>query len=94
LAFSASRSGIYPFFQQTSRNTWADDVGRSGAEAKGSRITFLDGSNQRLDHFQGAEYWGINMARAYIGGEQEAWTRKASWKQHSLSVATKVFHII
>ena len=51
--------------------------GPPGTEAKGARVTSLDEYNQCLDYFQKSGYSEIDTARAYIGGEQEAWTREA-----------------
>jgi aflatoxin B1 aldehyde reductase len=67
--------------------------GPPGTEAKGARVTSLDEYNQCLDYFQKSGYSEIDTARAYIGGEQEAWTREAGWKQRGLSISTKVWPI-
>jgi len=60
-------------------------------EAAGARITSLDEYNKALDHLQGAGYNEVDTARAYIGGKQEAFTRKAHWKERGLTLATKVY---
>jgi aflatoxin B1 aldehyde reductase len=67
--------------------------GPPGTEAKGARVTSLDEYNQCLDYIQKSGYSEIDTARAYIGGEQEAWTREAGWKQRNLSVSTKVWPV-
>ncbi|PLB44237.1 Aldo/keto reductase [Aspergillus steynii IBT 23096] len=59
----------------------------------GARITFLDEFNQCLDLFQQRGYHEIDTARLYDGGRQEAFTRKAQWKERGLSVATKWYPI-
>ena len=56
-------------------------------EAAGARITSLDEYNKALDHLQGAGYNEVDTARAYIGGKQEAFTRKAHWKERGLTLA-------
>jgi aflatoxin B1 aldehyde reductase len=67
--------------------------GPPGTEAKGARVTSLDEFSQCLDHFQRSGYSEVDTARAYLGGEQEAWTREARWKQRGLSVASKVWPV-
>ncbi|KAJ5091519.1 hypothetical protein NUU61_006389 [Penicillium alfredii] len=59
------------------------------SESKGARITSLDEYNRCLDYFQQQGFNEIDTARIYIGGEQEAFTAKANWKQRSLTLATK-----
>ncbi|OQE14471.1 hypothetical protein PENSTE_c035G05615 [Penicillium steckii] len=58
-------------------------------EAKGARITSLDEYNRCLDYFQQQGFNEVDTARIYIGGEQEAFTAKANWKQRGLTLATK-----
>jgi aflatoxin B1 aldehyde reductase len=55
----------------------------------GARITSLDTYNSILDKFQAAGHYEIDTARVYIGGQQEAFTRSANWKERGLSCATK-----
>ncbi|TVY40643.1 Aflatoxin B1 aldehyde reductase member [Lachnellula occidentalis] len=62
-------------------------------EAAGARITSLDEYNKALDHLQGAGYNEVDTARAYIGGKQEAFTRKAHWKERGLTLATKCYPV-
>lgn len=56
---------------------------------KGARITSLDDLNKSLDHFQQQGFNEIDTARTYVGGEQEAHTAKANWKERGLTIATK-----
>ncbi|KAK4508671.1 hypothetical protein PRZ48_002410 [Zasmidium cellare] len=55
----------------------------------GARITSLDIYNSILDYFQSQGYKEIDTARVYVGGQQEAFTRAARWKERGLSCATK-----
>ncbi|KAF7192818.1 Aflatoxin B1 aldehyde reductase member 2 [Pseudocercospora fuligena] len=55
----------------------------------GARITSLDTYNEILDHFQSQGYSEIDTARCYVGGQQEAFTRAARWKERGLKLATK-----
>lgn len=56
-------------------------------EAAGARITSMDETNKALDHLQAGGYNEIDTARVYVGGKQEAWTRKANWKERGLTLA-------
>ncbi|KAJ5204597.1 Aflatoxin B1 aldehyde reductase member 2 [Penicillium cinerascens] len=56
---------------------------------KGARITSLDEYNRCLDHFQQQGFNEVDTARIYVGGEQEAFTAKANWKERGLTLATK-----
>ncbi|KAJ5578323.1 Aflatoxin B1 aldehyde reductase member 2 [Penicillium hispanicum] len=58
-------------------------------ESKGARITSLDEYNRCLDYFQQQGFNEVDTARIYVGGEQEAFTAKANWKQRGLTIATK-----
>lgn len=58
-------------------------------ESKGARITSLDDYNKCLDFFQSQGYNEIDTARTYIGGQQEAFTAAARWKDRGLTLATK-----
>ena len=58
-------------------------------ESKGARITSLDEFNRCLDYFQQQGFNEVDTARIYVGGEQEAFTAKANWKQRGLTIATK-----
>ncbi|RAK98589.1 aldo/keto reductase family protein [Aspergillus ibericus CBS 121593] len=58
-------------------------------ESKGARITSLDNFNTCLDHFQKQGFNEIDTARVYVGGEQEAFTAQAHWKERGLTLATK-----
>lgn len=67
--------------------------GPPGSESKGGRITSLDDYNQNLDYFQGQGYNEVDTARAYIGGDQEAFTKDAKWKDRGLTLATKCYPV-
>jgi len=56
----------------------------------GARITDLDEYNKVLDLFQARGYNEVDTARVYVGGEQEAFTREAKWKERGLTLATKI----
>jgi aflatoxin B1 aldehyde reductase len=63
-----------------------------GRDSKaGARITSLDEFNKCLDHLQGAGYNEVDTARSYIGGQQEAFTAEARWKERGLMLATKLY---
>lgn len=55
----------------------------------GARVTSLDEYNKCLDYFQQQGYNEVDTARVYIGGQQEAFTTKAHWKERGLTLATK-----
>jgi aflatoxin B1 aldehyde reductase len=57
--------------------------------AKGARITDPTEYGKFLDYFQSKGYNEVDTARAYIGGEQEAFTAAAGWKDRGLTLATK-----
>lgn len=57
--------------------------------ATGARITSLDTYKSILDEFQAHGHNEIDTARVYVGGQQEAFTRAAGWKERGLSCATK-----
>jgi aflatoxin B1 aldehyde reductase len=57
--------------------------------AKGARITDPAEYNKILDYFQSKGYNEVDTARAYVGGEQEAFTAAAGWKDRGLTLATK-----
>lgn len=59
--------------------------------AKGARITDPAEYNKILDYFQSKGYNEVDTARAYIGGEQEAFTRDAKWQERGLTLATKQY---
>ncbi|OCT46630.1 Aflatoxin B1 aldehyde reductase member 2 [Cladophialophora carrionii] len=67
--------------------------GPPGTESKGGRITTLDEYNKNLDFFQSRGYNEVDTARAYIGGDQEAFTREAKWKDRGLTLATKCYPV-
>jgi aflatoxin B1 aldehyde reductase len=56
----------------------------------GARITDLETFNKALDLFQARGYSEVDTARVYVGGNQEAFTRDAKWKDRGLTLATKV----
>ncbi|KAF1986698.1 Aldo/keto reductase [Aulographum hederae CBS 113979] len=59
--------------------------------SKGARTTSLSEYNQFLDHFQQQGYNEVDTARIYVGGQQEAFTREARWKERGLTLATKSY---
>ncbi|KAH6682557.1 putative aflatoxin b1 aldehyde reductase-like protein [Halenospora varia] len=60
-------------------------------KAAGARITSIDEYTKALDHLQKGGYSEVDTARSYIGGKQEAFTRKVGWKERGLTLATKVY---
>ncbi|KAB8237392.1 NADP-dependent oxidoreductase domain-containing protein [Aspergillus alliaceus] len=58
-------------------------------EANGARITTLDDYNKYLDYFQQQGFNEVDTARIYVGGQQEAFTAQAKWKERGLTLATK-----
>lgn len=56
----------------------------------GGRITDVNEFGKILDHFQSRGYNEVDTARMYIGGQQEAFTREAGWKDRGLTLATKI----
>lgn len=60
-------------------------------ESAGARITSLSEYNKCLDYFQSQGYGEVDTARTYIGGQQEAFTREARWKERGLKLATKCY---
>lgn len=59
-------------------------------EATGARITSVPEFAKILDLYQQRGYSEVDTARVYIGGQQEAFTREAGWKERGLTLATKV----
>jgi len=57
--------------------------------AKGARITDPAEYGKVLDYFQSQGYNEVDTARAYVGGQQEAFTAAAGWKDRGLTLATK-----
>ncbi|KAL2023297.1 hypothetical protein VTK56DRAFT_3035 [Thermocarpiscus australiensis] len=60
-------------------------------ENAGGRITNLDDFKKTLDIFQARGFSEVDTARGYGGGQQEAFTRQAGWKERGLQLATKVY---
>ncbi|KAE8153849.1 NADP-dependent oxidoreductase domain-containing protein [Aspergillus avenaceus] len=58
-------------------------------ESQGARITSLDEFNKCLDYLQQQGYNEVDTARIYVGGQQEAFTSQAKWKERGLTLATK-----
>ncbi|KAI9931893.1 hypothetical protein ASPWEDRAFT_40325 [Aspergillus wentii DTO 134E9] len=58
-------------------------------ESQGARITSLDDYNKCLDYLQQKGYNEVDTARIYVGGQQEAFTAQAKWKERFLTLATK-----
>jgi len=65
--------------------------GPPGTESKGARVSTLEDFNKCLDYFQKEGYSEVDTARAYISGDQEAWTKEAHWKERGLTLATKCY---
>ena len=59
--------------------------------AHGGRVTSIDDFNKCLDLFQQRGYNEVDTARAYIQGDQEAWSKEAKWKERGLTLATKCY---
>lgn len=57
----------------------------------GARITSLDEYNECLDYLQSQGYNEVDTARSYVGGQQEAFTAQARWKERGLTLATKSY---
>ncbi|KAI1140017.1 NADP-dependent oxidoreductase domain-containing protein [Hypoxylon sp. FL0543] len=55
----------------------------------GARITDINEFNRVLDTFQARGYNEVDTARIYNGGQQEAFTAQARWKERGLTLATK-----
>lgn len=60
--------------------------GPEGSESKGARLSSLD---KCLDYFQQQGFNEVDTARMYVGGEQEAFTAQAKWRERGLTLATK-----
>lgn len=60
-------------------------------ESAGARITSLPEYEKCLDYLQSQGYNEIDTARTYVGGQQEAFTREAHWKDRGLTIATKLY---
>lgn len=58
-------------------------------ETKGARITSLDEFKRCLDCLSENGCFEIDTARIYVGGEQEAFTAQAGWKNRAFKIATK-----
>lgn len=62
-------------------------------DVPGARLTGLDNAKAALDIFQARGHREIDTARLYLGGQQEAFTRAAGWKERGLAVATKSYPV-
>lgn len=60
-------------------------------ESAGARITSLPEYKKCLDYLQSQGYNEVDTARTYVGGQQEAFTREAHWKDRGLTIATKLY---
>ncbi|KAL6715474.1 hypothetical protein ACLMJK_006435 [Lecanora helva] len=60
-------------------------------EKAGARITSLSDYEKCLDFFQSQGNNEVDTARTYIGGQQEAFTAEAHWKERGLTLATKCY---
>ncbi|TQS33975.1 hypothetical protein Golomagni_05663, partial [Golovinomyces magnicellulatus] len=58
--------------------------------ASHGRISDQETYGKALDALQARGYNEVDTARVYCGGEQEAFTREAKWKERGLTLATKV----
>ena len=65
--------------------------GPPGTESKGARVTSLEDYNKCLDFLQGQGYNEVDTARAYIAGDQEAFSKEAKWQERGLTLATKCY---
>ena len=65
--------------------------GPPGSEAYGTRIASLDAFNDCLDHYQSRGYGEVDVARTYVNGLQEGWTKAAKRREHKLNLTTKWF---
>ncbi|EHK98310.1 putative Aflatoxin B1 aldehyde reductase member 2 [Glarea lozoyensis 74030] len=59
------------------------------AAGSGARIFTLDKFNEALDYFQAEGYNEVDTARSYVDGNQEAFTKKAHWKERGLTLADR-----
>lgn len=59
--------------------------------SRGGRVTDLADFKTALDDFQKCGYSELDTARSYLGGQQEAFTRAAGWKERGMAIATKVY---
>jgi len=57
----------------------------------GARTTSVPEFEKFLDVFQELGYNEVDTARTYSGGEQEAFTAAAHWKERGLKLATKLY---
>ncbi|EAS30419.3 aldo/keto reductase [Coccidioides immitis RS] len=58
-------------------------------EKEGARITSLDEFKKCLDCLTANNFYEIDTARIYVGGQQEAFTAQAGWRDRGLKIATK-----
>jgi len=58
---------------------------------KGGRVSDLEKFKEILDYFQSQGYNEVDTAHSYVGGEQQAFTRAAGWKERGLKLATKFY---
>ena len=56
----------------------------------GARITDMATFQKAMDLFQGRGYNEVDSARSYVASQQEAYMRKAGWKERGLTMATKL----
>ncbi|KIV77955.1 hypothetical protein PV11_09728 [Exophiala sideris] len=97
--FSASSAVNMALLPSTMTNTKPRVIlglmtfGPPGTESKGSRVTTLDEYNKSLDYLQQQGYNEVDTARAYVGGEQEGFSKEAKWKDRGLTLATKCFPV-
>ena len=67
--------------------------GPPGTESKGARVATIDEYNKNLDYLQSQGYNEVDTARAYIGGDQEGFTKEAKWQDRGLTLATKCYPV-
>ncbi|PTB64765.1 Aldo/keto reductase [Trichoderma citrinoviride] len=59
-----------------------------------NRVTTIEEMQAHLDAFQKHGYNELDTARIYSGGEQEAFTAKAGYKERGFKIATKSYPLV
>jgi aflatoxin B1 aldehyde reductase len=90
--FITTSNAKMPLLAQNPRNRIILGVMTFGPdESTGARITSLSEYNECIDYFQSQGYNEIDTASTYVGGQQEAFTKEARWKERGLKLATKCY---